>query len=76
VPDSCRKIRSVYRTTALPGHFSSAHLGASVTTTDWPAAFGLPRNLVKAGLCVSGIHDLLPVRLSSRLLFVNWRPST
>jgi arylformamidase len=50
----------------VAGHSSGAHLAACVTTTDWPGAFGLSPRVVKAGLCVSGIYDLLPVRLSAR----------
>jgi arylformamidase len=50
----------------VAGHSSGAHLAACVTTTDWPGAFGLPRHVVTAGLCASGIYDLLPVRLSAR----------
>jgi arylformamidase len=49
----------------LVGHSSGGHLAASVMTADW-AAFGLPPAVVRAGLCVSGIYDLLPVRLSAR----------
>ncbi len=50
----------------VTGHSSGAHLAANVMTTDWPAAFGLPAGVIKAGLCVSGIYDLRPVRLGSR----------
>jgi len=46
------------------GHSSGGHLAASVLTTDW-AALGLPQ-VVKGGMCVSGIYDLRPVRLSAR----------
>jgi arylformamidase len=49
----------------LVGHSSGGHLAACAMTTDW-AALGLPPRMVKAGLCVSGIYDLLPVRLSGR----------
>jgi arylformamidase len=48
----------------LAGHSSGGHLAACVMTTDW-SALGLPQ-VIKAGLCVSGIYDLLPVRLSAR----------
>jgi len=50
----------------LTGHSSGAHLAAMAMTTDWPGAFALPPNVIRAGLCVSGIYDLLPVRLSVR----------
>jgi arylformamidase len=49
----------------VAGHSSGGHLAACVMTADW-AAVGLPRSVVRAGLCVSGIYDLLPVRLSAR----------
>ena len=48
----------------LVGHSSGGHLAACAMTTDW-AALGLPQP-VKGGLCVSGIYDLRPVRLSAR----------
>jgi len=48
----------------LVGHSSGGHLAACAMTTDW-AAFGLPQP-IKGGLCVSGIYDLRPVRLSAR----------
>jgi arylformamidase len=48
----------------LVGHSSGAHLAACALTTDW-AARGLPL-IICGGLCVSGIYDLRPVRLSSR----------
>jgi arylformamidase len=50
----------------VSGHSSGAHLAACVLTTDWARDFGLPADVVKAGVCVSGIYELLPVRLSSR----------
>jgi len=69
-----RAIVFVYRNTArlriasnrihLVGHSSGGHLAACAMTTDW-AALGLPQP-IKGGLCVSGIYDLRPVRLSAR----------
>jgi arylformamidase len=50
----------------VTGHSSGAHLAAMAMTTDWPGAFGLPPDAIRAGLCASGIYDLLPVRLSAR----------
>src|SRR5262249_50439359 len=44
----------------LIGQSSGGHLVACVVTTDW-AILGLPQ-VIKAGACVSGIYDLLPVR--------------
>jgi arylformamidase len=46
------------------GHSSGGHLAACVLTTDW-SALGLPQ-VIKTGMCVSGIYDLRPVRLSAR----------
>jgi arylformamidase len=38
--------------------------------TDWPGQFSLPQTIIKGGLCVSGIYDLHPVRLSARNTYV------
>ena len=35
-------------------------------TTDWLQEAGLPADVLKGGLCCSGMFDLQPVRLSSR----------
>jgi arylformamidase len=48
------------------GHSSGGHLAGVALTTDWQKDFGLPPDFIKGGLCVSGIYDLKPVRLSSR----------
>lgn len=48
----------------LVGQSSGGHLAACALTADW-AALGLPQPF-RAGMCVSGIYDLLPVRLSAR----------
>ncbi len=50
----------------LSGHSSGAHLAGVMLTTDWQTDFGLPADLIKAGLCCSGMFDLKPVRLSKR----------
>ena len=50
----------------VSGHSSGGHLVAVVLTTDWPETFNLPENLIKGGLCISGMFDLEPVRLSWR----------
>jgi arylformamidase len=49
----------------LSGHSSGAHLAAVLLTTDW-AQRGLPADVIKGGLCCSGMYDLKPVRLSHR----------
>jgi arylformamidase len=48
----------------LVGHSSGGHLAACAMTTDW-ASRGVSQP-IKGGLCVSGIYDLRPVRLSAR----------
>ena len=48
----------------LVGHSSGGHLAACAMTTDW-VGLGVPQP-IKGGLCVSGIYDLRPVRLSAR----------
>jgi len=39
-------------------------------TTDWQGKFGLPADLIKGGMCISGMYDLEPVRLSARSRYV------
>jgi arylformamidase len=55
----------------VAGHSSGAHLAAVVLTTDWKE-LGLPADLVKGGLCSSGMYDLRPVRLSARSDYVKF----
>jgi arylformamidase len=54
------------------GHSSGAHLAGVVLTTDWAGGYGLPADLVKGGLCCSGIFDLKPPRLSARSSYVRF----
>ena len=49
----------------VSGHSSGGHLAGVMLTTDW-GAMSLPRDIIKGGLCCSGIFDLKPVRLSHR----------
>lgn len=51
------------------GHSSGAHLAAVALTTDW-RAFGLPLDMLKGGLCCSGMYELEPVRLSARSAYI------
>ena len=50
----------------LSGHSSGGHLAGVMLTTDWEQEAGLPPEIIKGGLCCSGMFDLKPVRLSSR----------
>ena len=43
-----------------------------VLTTDWVKDFGLPGDVVKGGLCCSGMYDLEPVRRSARSTYVKF----
>jgi arylformamidase len=54
------------------GHSSGGHLAGNVLITDWARDFGLPADLVKGGLCMSGMYDLRPVRLSARSSYVKF----
>ena len=47
------------------GHSAGGHLSAMMMATDWPAfADDLPAGVVAAGLPISGIYDLEPIRLT------------
>jgi arylformamidase len=56
----------------VSGHSSGAHLAGVLLTTDWAADFGLPADVIKGGLCCSGMYDLAPVRLSARSSYVKF----
>jgi arylformamidase len=60
----------------ISGHSSGGHLAAVVLTTDWTGEFGLPGNIIKGGLCASGMYDLQPVGLSVRSNYVTFTPAT
>jgi len=55
----------------ISGHSSGGHLCGAMMTTDW-TSLGVPANVIKAGLCSSGMYDLYPVSLSYRNTFVNF----
>jgi arylformamidase len=81
-----RAIAWVYRNAAgfggdrsrlyLAGQSSGAHLAAVALTTDWQRTFDLPADVFKGGLCISGIYDLAPVRLSARSSYVKFDDET
>jgi arylformamidase len=56
----------------LGGHSSGGHLCGIALVTDWAKDFGLPADAVKGGLCMSGMYDLKPVRLSKRSSYVKF----
>ncbi len=48
----------------VAGHSAGGHLTAVALATDWPAEdAGLPADLVKGGIAISGLYDLEPIRL-------------
>jgi arylformamidase len=60
----------------LGGQSSGGHLAAVALTTDWPREFRLPADMIKGGMCISGIYDLAPVRLSARSGYVMFDDTT
>jgi arylformamidase len=56
----------------VSGHSSGGHLTGVILTTDWRKDFNLPTDIVKGGLCCSGLFDLKPVRLSARSSYVKF----
>ena len=56
----------------IGGHSSGGHLCGVALVTDWEKDFGLPADMVKGGLCMSGMYDLKPVRLSKRSSYVKF----
>jgi arylformamidase len=59
----------------LSGHSSGAHLAGTALTTDWKR-LGLPADLVKGAVLLSGMYDLKPVRLSARSRYVHLDDAT
>jgi arylformamidase len=60
----------------LGGQSSGGHLAGCALTTDWRRDFDLPADLIKGGLCISGIYDLAPARLSARSQYVTFDDAT
>jgi arylformamidase len=56
----------------VSGHSSGGHLAGVLLTTDWRQACDLPADIIKGGLCCSGMFDLKPVRLSVRSAYVTF----
>jgi len=56
----------------IGGHSSGGHLCGVTLVTDWQKDFGLPADIIKGGLCMSGMYDLKPVRLSKRSSYVKF----
>ena len=60
----------------IGGQSSGGHLAAVAATTDWQRDFNLPADIIKGGLCISGMYDLEPVRLSARSRYVAFDDAT
>jgi arylformamidase len=48
----------------VSGHSAGGHLTAMLMATDWPAFDRVPAGAIRAGLGLSGLYDLEPIRLS------------
>jgi arylformamidase len=78
----CRAIAWVWRNAAsfggdpdrlyIGGQSSGAHLATVALTTNWKGNHGLPTNIIKGGLCTSGMYELAPVRLTARANYVKF----
>jgi arylformamidase len=58
------------------GQSSGGHLAAVALTTDWPRDFGLPADIIKGGICISGMYDLTPVQMSARSNYAKFDDAT
>jgi arylformamidase len=85
-PDGSRAVAWVYQNAArfdgdpnrlyIGGKSSGGHLAAVALTTDWQRQFDLPADIIKGGVCISGMYDLSPVRLSARSRYVAFDDAT
>ncbi|MDI5921553.1 alpha/beta hydrolase [Halomonas sp. LR5S13] len=48
------------RQLSVSGHSAGGHLCAMLLATDWEGTYGLPHDLIRGALCVSGLYDLGP----------------
>jgi arylformamidase len=53
----------------LSGHSSGAHMAAVLAATDW-TELGVPGDVLKSALLMSGMYDLRPVMMSARSNYV------
>ncbi len=61
----------------VTGHSAGGHLTAMMAATDWPTfEDGLPRDMIKSVVPVSGLMDLEPLRLSSLNEHLRMSPET
>jgi arylformamidase len=69
LPRHARELGGDPKRLFVSGFSSGAHLAAVALTSDWKA-LGYELNPYKAAVLVSGMYDMLPVRLSSRSTYV------
>jgi arylformamidase len=55
----------------LAGQSSGAHLAGVALITDW-RQFGVPDDVIKGAILLSGMYDMKPVRLSARSSYVKF----
>jgi arylformamidase len=48
----------------VSGHSAGGHQVARLLSTNWVEDYGLPRDVIKGGLSISGLFDLRPLRFS------------
>lgn len=46
----------------VTGHSAGGHLTAMCLNTDWPGEYGLPDDIIKGAMPVSGLFDIEPIR--------------
>jgi arylformamidase len=56
----------------IGGFSSGGHLCGVALVTDWQKDFGLPADIIRGGLCMSGMYDMKPVRISKRSSYVKF----
>jgi len=61
-----RELARLARPLVVSGHSAGGHLSACMLATDWQATdASLPRDLVIAAFCISGLFDLVPLVATS-----------
>ena len=60
----------------VSGHSSGGHQAGVLAVTDWKREFGLPPDVVKGYVLISGMYDLVPVSLSARGAYVKFNEQT
>ncbi|MEQ8387937.1 MAG: alpha/beta hydrolase [Alphaproteobacteria bacterium] len=59
----------------VAGHSAGGHQTAMACITDWEGEYGLPADLIKGGIPISGVHDLgaLPYSHLQPVLQIDWK---